>query len=259
MNKKIIKSIAVTFLYFIDFLLLYASIKISYFIRFSPNFSITQWEVYYKYIMWYVIILFLLLNIYKINNLEYFIISSKKEKFLNSLKVVFYFLSSIFFISYFMKFTVISRIYYLILFVILLNFYLVKNYFLFYFIKYLYRLEIIQSNYVIVGMGKNGKSIYDKLLYHNSVKGYIDDVKREDGFLGTIDDLKSKLINYLKKNNISIIIALPLKRQNLILDIISVCLKNNIRVFVLPDLLEKSKTKFIDIYHIESIPLLKII
>ncbi len=274
MIKRFIFSKLNLFLFLIiDCCILFLSLKLSFLIRFNIFESVFSkeilwnndlWEKYTGFFSYFFLIYFCVL--------QYFGFYEKKigNTVRTRIKTVFYaaiaYIMIIFLISFYLRFIIISRIFYAIYLSVLILFNLARSLFIESFLsKFLFNYDLTRKNIVFAGFDHNRHfeivSVFSKengykVLGYFSDEPDIDEISGEYKCLGRMNELKE----YVSKNHdgfFNVIILLDSKRRNEILNLISICLEREIEVSVLQDT-GFVKAKHIAIDEIESIPLIKL-
>jgi FlaA1/EpsC-like NDP-sugar epimerase len=129
---------------------------------------------------------------------------------------------------------------------------------LMYFIKKsLYKKGYGISNVLIVGAGKIGNMIYEKISQNSSygykIVGFLDDNVTGEKILGKTNELSSVIQKYKIDE---VIFALPFRAREKIFNLVLETESNYAKAYVIPDFFELISKK-IDIEKFEGVPLLK--
>lgn len=269
MNIKMIKKYNVLFyiiILLIDVLIVYLSIKFAYWIRFeilsSSDVYIkssSHWRNYYQFFNTYVIIYFIVLYHFGFYKKDVFI---SKYSIKNNILASGIFIISIFFISFYLQYFEISRIFYVLFFSLLVFCNIIRFFVKIIILNLFAKYGFIKKNLIFICINSSKmKKIIEYYKKNNlyDILGYLDyneNNETELTYLGKPEDFKSSIHSY-SFDNLSVIIAPNYEYKDLFFQIINYSLANNIDIFILQDLL-KLKPKYIKISEIENIPLLKI-
>ncbi|MBP7654641.1 hypothetical protein KA977_14560 [Candidatus Dependentiae bacterium] len=273
---KIIKTkLYAVILFLIDLILLYLALKFSFMLRFAvfePFYSDSElwhnnlWNKYFNFFSYFFVIYFLVFHYF------HFYSEKTEENIKNQIVDICYanvtYIMIIFLISFYLKFVVISRIYYMIYLIVLIIFNLTRNLIIKkILLKILSEFKFSRRYVVFIGCNKDKFEEIENIFNNTSdynVLGYFDsqpDIEwntKKSGckYLGNLNDFKTYLLNN-KYTLLNVIILLDSRKKWEILNLINVCLQNNAEVSVLQDT-EFIGSKHISIDEIESIPLIKL-
>jgi len=251
-------------LYLFDALIVYISIKAAYTVRFYNSIE-TVWTNFYSSILWYFVASYIFVAYLNgINYINSLISMSIINRLKQSIGTVIYFCGIIFLLSYFFKYTDVSRIYYSVLILIMIFITSIGSIIKLIVVKIAFKIKFIEEKYIMIGVNEKSIELIEKInKVNNYVTGYFNNIKSEDitisklNFYGMLSYIDESKIKELKKNNFGIIIALPLSYRDEILDIIALCMENKIEAFLIPESLESLEISLKDIVYIDSIPLIK--